>query len=248
VVRILPIILIIVLAGGGLIFWRLKANDAHLATPNTEVVDSNPVEVPKTLPNASLDEKVQNSETAIDTIVAEINNLRKSVASLQSSQNGTLSSRMDAVEASLIELKVRVSNLEAGNSSQTTTQTTNSTTQPPSYIPLSSGEQQTQSQDWVNMSTYQISLNSADYKGYKNAQLEVSIRRNQPGNTVYARLYNSTDGVATSSEVSTTSTDYVWLTSSTFSLTSGTKTYILQLKVGDGTLSFVQSARIKINY
>ncbi|MDP3973399.1 MAG: hypothetical protein Q8P92_01065 [Candidatus Daviesbacteria bacterium] len=244
--RILPVILILLLISGGLIFWRFNASKNNLESPNVEILDSELIEVPKTLPDASLDDKVEILNDAMTTIVSEINSLKRAISSLQSQSVTDLDNRLKAVEASLTELKIKVSALEGGQTTQTTTNQT-TTTNPPLYIPLSSGGQ-TKSQDYVTIETYQISLNPADYAGYKNMQLEVSIRRNQPGNTVYARLYNSTDGSVTSSEVSTTSSTFVWLTSSGFSLASGTKTYVLQVKVGDGTDAFVQSARIKVNY
>jgi len=79
-------------------------------------------------------------------------------------------------------------------------------------------------------------------------QLEVNMRLNQPGGTLYARLYNSTSGGATSSEVSSTSTTSSIFTSSTFTLPTGSKTYILQAKTSDGTSAFLDTARIKVNF
>lgn len=236
--RILPVILILLLISGGLIFWRFNANKNNLSSPNVEVVNTELVEVPKTLPDAPLEDNFKALEETVTTLVDQVNNLKAA----PSSQN--LDLRLKGVEAGIVDLKVRVSSLEKATPQPAQTTTTSN---PPLYIPLGSSGSTT-SQTFVNMDTYQITLNPSDYSGYKNMQLEVNIRRNQPGNSVYARLLNLTDNTAASSEISTTSTNFVWLSSSGFSLASGSKTYIMQVKVPDGTEAFIQTARIKVNY
>lgn len=228
-IKILPFILVALLILGGLGYFRFFAAKQSLEAPTTQVSEE-PVEVPKTLPGASLE----------DTITNVVNKLN---ASPKPQIDSGLDSRLKTVEAGITELKARVSSLEKG----TTTTTQTSSSKVPLYIPLGSGGS-TASQAYVSMSTYQVTLNPADYTGYSSMQLEVNIRKNQPGEKVYARLYNTTDNTAVSSEVSTESTTFVWLSSSTFTLPSGQKTYTLQVKVPDGTEAFIQNARIKVNF
>ena|SRR3989344_1612796 len=242
-VKILLVAFILVGISGGLIYFRFFAiNKADQVSPASQEFSQTPqesVEVPKTLPEAPIEDNVKALDDTVKTLVTEVNLLKSSTVF----QNFDL--RLKAVETAIVDLKVRITSLEKGTT-QTTTQTT-TISSPPLYIPLGSSGS-TSSQAWINMDTYQITLNPGDYSGYKNMQLEINFRRNQPGNSVYARLYNSTDSTATSSEISTTSTSFVWMSSSGFTLPAGAKTYVLQLKVPDGTEAFIQNARIKVNY
>lgn len=242
--KLLLVVLVLLALAGGLIYFRFFKSSSSVVSPTSTESSSTPsetaIEVPKTLPGASIDDKVKTLQDTLTKLVEEVNKLKSSTIT----QN--LDLRLKAVESSIVDLKVRVSSLEKNPATQSTT-TQTSSTNPPSYIPLSSGGS-TNSQNWVTIDTYTISLNSSDYSGYKNAQLEISMRKNQPGDPTYARLYNLTDNTAASTEVSTTSTSFSWISSSGFSLASGSKTYVLQVKVPDGIESFIQSARIKVNY
>lgn len=238
--KILLIVIILLGISGGLIYFRFfLSNRSAPVTPQAaeNIVSEEPIEVPKTLPDAPVEDNIEALEDTVKTLVDQVNSLKS-----QTSQN--LDLRLKAVETAIVDLKVRITNLEQASPAPAQTTTT---TNPPLYIPLGSGGS-TQSQAFVNIDTYQIALNPQDYAGYKNMQLEVNIRRNQPGNQVYARLYNTTDGTATSSEMTTSSTTFVWLSSNAFTLASGAKTYVVQLKVPDGTEGFIQNARIKVNY
>lgn len=241
--RILPAIFILLLISGGLIFWRYMASKNNLATPNAQVVDTNLVEVPKTVPDSSLDEKVQILEDAITTLVFEINNLKRSISSLQSQGGSSFDDRLKAVEAAVTELKVKVSNLEKATPAPLAATSQSSTI----YIPLGSGGSWGD-QDWKTLTEYEISLDPGNYPGYKNMTLEVIFRLAESAGTGSVRLYNVTDNTVTSSELTTSSTTFNLVTSSTFTLPAGSKTYRLQVKSTQGKTLFIQSARIRVNF
>lgn len=238
-IRLLPFVLIPILIIGGLLFWRNLATKQSLTTSQANQSDLTPVEVPKTLPGASLEDRVKSLEDTITKLVPQVNNLKPGSSPAASS---SLDSRLKDVESTMTELKARVSSLEKATPAPAAT-----SSKATIYIPLGSGGS-VSSVDWASLNAFQINLDPAQYPGYSSMQLEVNMRLNQPGGTLYARLYNSTSGAATSSEVSSTSTTSSIFTSSTFNLSTGSKTYILQAKTSDGTLGFLDTARIKVNF
>lgn len=239
-VRLLPFILIPVLIVGGLGYWRYTSTKQSLTTPKINEVEQGPLEVPKTLPNASLEDKVKSLEDVVTKLVTQINSLKSSGNSPQTSSDAKISS----LEAAITELKARVSSLEKATPAPAPAAVSQKA---PLYIPLGSGGQ-TQDTNWASLDTFQISLDPASYFGYTSMQLEVNMRLNQPGGQVYARLYNSSNSSSVSSEVSSTSTTSSVATSSTFTLPTGSKNYVLQAKSKDGSLIFIDYARIKVNF
>ena len=227
---------------GGLGYWRFVAINQNLESPKTSQSDQavEPIEVPKTLPGASLEERVKTLEETVGKLVPSVN---KSASS--KSQSSSLDARVENAEAGVTELKARVSALEKATPSTTTTTSTSGKST--IYIPLGSGGQ-IESTNWTTLSSFQISLDPAQYPGYTSMQLEVTMRLNQPGGTLYTRLYNNTSSSVISSEATTTSTTATLVTTSTFTLPSGSKTYVLQAKTSDGTLGFLDYARIKVNF
>ncbi len=201
---------------------------------STPTVDIQPIEVPKTLPNATVDDRVKALEDTVNKIVIQINNL-KSAQVAQPASNTDISS----LQVSVTQLTARISALE--KASPAPVSSSNSTV----YIPLGSGGQISSSTDWISLNTFQASVDPSQYPGYKSMQLEVNLRLNQPGGTLYARIYSGSS--VDSSQVSTTSTSSSLQTSSTFTL-SGSKTYTLQAKSSDGTQAFIDNARIKVNF
>lgn len=237
VIRILPIIFLIILVIGGLAYWRffaIKSSSPSLTTPQTDI---EPVEVPKTLPNATIDERVELLEKGLTEVIKKVN-------TISTKADSSLDARVNALEASVTDLKVQVSSLTSTSAAPTAASTSQKA---PLYIPLGSGGQTTDT-NWTNLNTIQITLDPASYAGYSSMQLEVNMRLNQPGGQVYARLYNNSSGSATSPEISSTSTTSTVVTSGTFSLPSGAKNYILQAKSKDGSLVFLDYARIKVNF
>lgn len=237
-IKLLPFILVPILIISGLGYWRYLATKQSLTTPQIAQEDLSPIEVPKTLPNATLEDRVKGLEDTNSKLVTQLNSL-KSLTGVPSS----LDSRLTNIESSITELKARVSALEKVSPAPVVS----SSQKAPLYIPLGSGGQISDI-NWVNLNTFQISLDPASYAGYSSMQLEVNMRLNQPGGQVSARLYNSSSGSATSSEISSTSTTSSVATSSTFTLSTGLKNYVLQAKSKDGNPVFIDYARIKVNF
>lgn len=240
-IRLLPFILIPVLIVGGLGYWRYTSTKQSLTTPILSQAEQGPLEVPKTLPNASLEDKVKSLEDVVTKLVTQINSLKSSG---NSSPTTSSDAKLSSLEAAITELKARVSSLEKATPAPAPAAVSQKA---PLYIPLGSGGQ-TQDTNWASLNTFQISLDPASYSGYTSMQVEVNMRLNQPGGQVYARLYNSSNSSSVSSEVSSTSTTSSVVTSSTFTLPSGSKNYVLQAKSKDGSLIFIDYARIKVNF
>lgn len=238
VIKFLPIVVIVGLIAG-VLFIRFSASNSNQSFISAQQIE--PVEVPKTSPGAPIEDQVSILEEAITKLVVEVNKLKTQVSEnkFSSAEGSSVESRLSALETAVVDLKSRVGNLEQPG-------TTMSQTKTPLYIPLGSGGSTT-SQDWVTLGTYEITLSPSDYSGYSSMQLEVSMRNNIPG-TSYARLLNSSDGTAVSPEVSTTSTSFAWYSSSGFTLSSGQKTYKLQIKTTSSNETFIQSARLKVNF
>lgn len=228
----IPTILII----GGFLYFRFQSSD--LTSPDSTKESENieePQEVPKTLPDGSLEDRVKTLEKEVGTINT------KTTSSSQPQSDNPLDSRIEALEAAVISLNSKVSNLEKAtpqmvSSSQTTV-----------YIPLGSGGYWGNT-DWYSLAEYEISLDPSNYPGYKGMQLEVIFRLAEAVGTGYVRLFNVTDNSAVSGELSTTSTTYGLKTTSSFTLSSGSKTYKLQIKSSQGKDLYIQSARIKVNF
>lgn len=232
--RLLPFILVPVILVGGLWFWRsgIKQN---LTSPQAGIIDSGPVEVPKALPGATLEDRVKSLEETLTKLVTQVNSIKSGSAT---------PANLSGVEGTITELKARVTALEKATpvpaviSSKATT----------IYIPLGGSTGPWGSQDWNTINEYEISLNPDNYPGYTSMYLEVNFRLAEAAGTGSVRLYNTTDSSAVSSQVDTTSTAFGVQTSSSFKLSSGTKTYKLQIKSSQGKDLYVQSARIKVNF
>lgn len=234
VIKLLPIILVVILIAGGLGYWRF-ASKPSLTTPTSTNETSTPVEVPKSLPQtASLEERVEVLEEALVEAIKRINNLSGSTTA-----EGT---DLGTTDASIIELKARVSALEKATPAPAAS--SKSTV----YIPLGSGGGPWSNTDWSNLDDYQITLDPSNFPGYSGMVLEVNFRMVESAGTASVRLYNKTDSSATSSEISTTSTSFGTNTSSSFKLPSGSKNYTLQLKSTQNKDIFIQTARIRVSF
>lgn len=233
--KLLPFILVALLVLGGLVYFRFFAANISLEAPPAQVSEK-PVEVPKTLPGASLEDKVKSLEETITALVNKVN------ASPKPQTDSGLDSRLKTVEAGITELKTRVTSVENASPAPAS-----AISKAPLYIPLGSGGQ-TNDTNWISLNAFQITLDPASYSGYTSMQLEVNMRLNQPGGGVFVRLYNSSNSQVTSSEISSTSTTSSVMTSTAFTLPTGVKTYVLQAKSTAGNPSFIDHARIKVNF
>lgn len=236
VIKLLPFVLLALLILGGLGYWRFFAAKQSLETPKTADVSQEPVEVPKTLPDASLEDKVKSLEETLTSVVKKIN------ATPIPQTDSSLDSRLKNVEALITELKARVSSLE-----NTPPQPVVTTQRATTYIPLGAGGSWAPT-DWLSLNEYEISLNPDNYPGYSGMTLEVTFRLVEAAGTGSVRLYNVTDSSATSGQLDTTSSTFALKQSASFKIPAGTKTYKLQVKSTANKDLFIQSARIKVNF
>lgn len=240
-IRLLPFILVPVLILAGLGYWRYSTQQTVSPQATEKVtVSQAPVEVPKTLPGASLEDRVKSLEDTIIKLVPQVNNLKPS--SSPAAASTSLDTRLANAESTVTELKARVSTLEKVTPAPVATSGKSTV-----YIPLGSGGSWSDV-DWHSLSEYEISLNPDNYPGYTGMILEVAFRLAESAGTGSIRLYNITDASATSSELSITGTSFSLQSSSSFNIPSGTKTYRLQVKSTQRKDLFIQTARIKVNF
>lgn len=233
-VRFLPFILIPLLILGGLGYWRYKTSQSNLTTPQTTDSQNEPIEVPKTLPEATVEDRVKALENLTNKLVIEVNKLK--TPTLQVSTDSQTSS----LDASVTELKARVSALEKATPAPVSVQ------QSAIYIPLATNGGPWADKDWYT-TTYEVSLDSANYPNYTGMVLEVIFRLAQKSGTGSVRLYNVTDS-ASYSQADTTSDSFSLKSSSSFKIASGSKTYKLQIKSNEGADLYIQSARLKVTF
>ncbi len=239
-IKLLPFILVPVLIVAGLGYWRLTGSKPGSPSAKTEqVADKGPIEVPKTLPEATAEDRLKSLEDIVAKLASKVNNLKPSKSD---TTTGSLDSKVKDLESAVTELKARVSSLEKASPAPA------SVSKSPLYIPLGAGGGPWTDQDYNTLNEYQASINPDSYAGYTSMQLEVNLRLTELAGTGYVRLYNVTEGSAISSEVSTTSNTFSLQTSGTFKLPGGQKTYTIQVKSSQGKQLFVQSARIKVNF
>lgn len=238
--KYLPIIIPVFFALLILIFgyFYIQSNQSK-NTPNTLK------EVPANLPDQT---RIQNLEESVSLLVSQLNDLKSSIATASPEVQSSVSNdyKFKTLEASTLDLKARVSALEKPVPTPIPTSTI--TQKPPLYIPLGGNYSESSDQNWQSMESYIVSLDPAEYPGMTSAVLEVTMKLNQASGTGYARLYNSTDGKVVSGEASTASDKYSLVSTPGFTLTSGKKTYQLQLKSATGTVIAVQNVKIKINF
>ena len=245
VIRLLPFIVIpiVVLILGGLGYWRFTTQQSLNTVPVTSLISNNstePAEVPNTLPALSLEDRVKSLEDIVDKF-----GLTASPKASVTANDASLNSRVMVLEAAVTDLKARVAVLEKGT---TITGQTATSSKSPLYIPLGSGGGPWGDRGWYSLPEYQIAINSDDYSGYTNMQLEVNFRLVETSGIASMRLYNLTDNSAVSTQVDTTANSFGLKTSNTFRLASGQKTYTVQIKSTEGVNVFIQSARIKVNF
>lgn len=230
----------------GIGYWRVfltpKPGTTSTSSPasstlNTLLANNQPVEVPKTLPESSSEDKIKTLEQAIDKLVTELNALKAS--------NATVNSKLSTLDSSDTDLKARVTALENATPTPAAATTTSKSTV---YIPLGSGSGPWANKDWYTVTDYQVNLDPANFPGYTGMYLEVTFRLSESAGTGSVRLYNTSDSSATSSQLDTTSTSFGLSTTSSFKLATGSKNYALQVKSTEEKNLFIQTARIRVAF
>lgn len=243
-IRFLPFILVPVLIIAGLGFWRFTATKKPVTPQVAESETSTvPVEVPKILPQATVEDRVKGLEDTMAKIVPQVNSLKSS--GTQTPASGILDPRVASLESAVTDLKTRVAALEKNTQVALLSSTSS---QPPIYIPIGSSAGPWTNTDWSTLNEYEISLDPASYPGYTGMVLEANFRVADPAGTGSVRLYNVTDASVLSSQLDTTSTSFKLYATSAFRLAGGQKTYKLQMKSSGGKDLYIQTARIKVSF
>lgn len=238
-VKLLPLGLVILLLAGFTYYQFYRSGMVNKPIIPPVPAGSNPKAIPTSAPPAAAGSanpaETLNQAAQLEPAVTPVN----------------LEQRVKTLESTIIDLKRRIVNLEQTSTTPAAAgpvaSTAPATNKSPVYIPLGSGS--SVATDWTSIDSLSVILDSADYSGYSGVQFEVSMRAYQGNGKAFARLYNSTDGTGVlSSEVSTTTSDYTWVTSSSFNISSGKKTYKIQLKSLTGYETGVQNSRIKISF
>lgn len=179
-------------------------------------------------------------------IVRRINDLSENV-----SQIALLQSKVAKLESDNDDLKKRVAKLEQAptvvqSSAAPVVTISSNQSRPVTYIPfVSSGS--SAATDWTDVIGQDIVINTDDYPGYTAMYLEASLQCFQGNGAAYARIKTTDDGTSIlSSQLNTTSENYTYVTSTSFKLPSGKKTYRIQLKTLTGYAASIQNARIKV--
>ncbi|MDO8638181.1 MAG: hypothetical protein Q7R43_01285 [Candidatus Daviesbacteria bacterium] len=239
-IKFLPVAVFIFLLIGTFFYLR-----SRMSEPLKSPADYQPVTVQKVPENATSDQKIKILEQSIQLLAVEIGKINSTLSSNSDSASSTLvETRLKNLETSVNSLKTDLASLKSPTSQSSQTSSKKS----PEYIPLSSGGTTTD-KNYYSMGGYQVSIDPADYQGYTSMQLEATLNLNEAVGTINGRLYNSTDSSAvTNSNVSTSATTATLLSSSGFTLSSGKKTYVLQVQSTQGYQANVQSARIRVNF
>lgn len=241
-IKILPIAALILLTVG-FVSWKVffaSQKAPILSLP--QLTNGQKARLPdgqEATPSGTLEARVRELEFSVTDLLGKNKTSTTEFA-------GSLDSQVKTLQTSVDDLKKRVAKLEA--SPTPTTQTSSQSSKSPAYISLAATGGSSVG-DWANISGTVVSIDTADYSGYTSMQFEANIQIFQTG-TAYSRIGNKTDGTSIlSSEISTTSTSYTFVTSNKFILPSGKKDYQLQLKSQiTGYEASVQNARIKVNF
>jgi hypothetical protein len=238
-IKFLPaVIFVLLIVGASFYFFR-----QHMATQPVSPVASLPEQISQASLNSTDSERLKILEQAVITLAQKVQELSTKQPSGQSLAP-TLETRVKNLETNLVSLQGQIDQFKT-SASPTPVQTFSKS---PVYIPLGSTGP-IEDRNYLSINSTAISIDTGNYPGYTSMQLELSMSLSESVGTGYASLYNKTDGVTVSgSEVSTTSSTSTLLTSSTFKLAGGSKTYTLQVKSSQGYPATVQNARIKVNF
>lgn len=152
---------------------------------------------------------------------------------IQSSQLADLSEKIDALQSKVDTLEssgsalvTKLNSLQAATS-PTTSQS--SAKKSPVLIPINAGGT-VNSTTWTNLTSGNITIDPADYPGYKNAYLIINLSVNVGQGAAFAQIVNPQNTLAIiPSRVTTNSYLLVTLTSGPFRLPEGSNVYTIQL-------------------
>lgn len=237
------IILGILILAGGTFFAVYRFTNTPIP-----LVDA-PREVPKNLPAVPdlTPESPNPSATSSANPKPSSTPIKNLSAADSASKISTLENKIQTLENSISNLQSRLTQLEGTKTTtSTSTQTSSSSSKATQYIyALGYGGSSTAT-DWTEISTLNVTVDPSLYVGYTSMQLEAFIRVKDGNGQAFARLYSAGSSVG-SSELSTTSYQNTWVSSGNFTLSSK-KTYTFQVKSLTGYETFLENARLKINF
>ncbi len=245
-VKLLPLGLVVVLMLGVLVYIRFNRQMPASVKQAVSNATSTSTGTSSLLPsNTSTDDtsrRLRDLEEAVALLTKKVTSITPAPSNSGANYTSSYSdTQIKSLQDTVVNLQKQIDDLKSSS-------TTTTGSKADIYIPLGSGGSST-AQDWSTLEGYQVSLDPADYPGYKSMQLEVNAKLAQSTGTGYVRLYNVTGGSAvSSSDASTGASTYTLATSGAFTLPAGSKTYQLQLKTSQGFELYIQSARIKVNF
>ncbi len=230
---LVTLVLIVAFVAGvaGTVVWK---NSQKKASPTAVVTNNLPTPLPVT-------EKVEPTAIVLTPSI-------KPTASPSATPVVNYEKRISSLEDTVFDLQNRLTTVEKASPSPIAIGSQSTVTKYPIYLYFDASTSGN-STDWTTSTYPQLEIDTSDYAGYTSMQLEVTFKLFQGNGTGYVRLYNNTDGTAVdSSDVSTSSQDYVTVISNKFGITNGKKIYRLQTKSLTGYAVDVLSARIRINF
>ncbi len=253
IVLISAVIIVVTLA---VLYLNLKTENNQVQRQAEDLLDKN-----GEFNSKSTDSQVTELKQALLFLAQEVGDIKNSEAGGDSSNTTSTYSRVSSPNISgnvngsadlVIRLKAledKVTALENKlSSSPAPSASTSGSNLKLQYIPLGINSETTD-RNGIALDTYEISLDPADFPNYSNIQLEVVMKMSEAIGELSVSLYNFTDNVGiNNSGITTHATNYGSYTSSGFRLASGRKTYRLWSKSSEGYLSYIQSARLKVNY
>ncbi len=242
-IKLLPFIIIPILLVAGFGLWGIYGNKTDIPKSDT-LVSQEPVEVPKTLPNVPAEQNVGTLQAAVDTLVKEVNGLK--------SANAAVDAKLKETENTVSDLKYRITVLEGATPAPTAVPTTTSvvtTKQSSVYIPVGAGGDTWGDQNWLSLNDYKVTIDLANFPGYKTVTLEGNFRLLQKSGQGNIQLINlTTNQAVTNSQISTTLDSFDTYSSGKFTLASGSNVYAVQVKSDTGTQIQIRSVRLRVDY
>lgn len=244
-VKFLPVVVLvglIIAVGLYLLRQQVPSTPVSPVVPSLNISDK----ISQTPSTATEEERIKVLEEAVIAVGKRTDELSGKLPVGSNIGVSNTDSRLKNLEKTITTLQGQIDQLKGANPSPVTQQTNSQKT--PVYIPLASvvsaGDK-----SYYPIPSSGVAIDPANYSGYTSMQLELSMNFGETVGTAYASVYNSTDKTTVvSSEVSTTSSTPVLLSSLGFKLPLGQKTYQLQLKSTEGFAVYANNARIKVSF
>lgn len=200
--------------------------------------------------NQTVTEKLAEASSTGPTNIDQYDFLRSEFEKILEASFSAINAKIDSTNKRIDDLsKTKTSAVTTIQPSTSTTTTATSVGAKSVYIPIGTGGSSTSTTGYESIGVQEVTIDTANYPGYKSMVFEAYLRIYQGNGTAFARLQNKTDGTAISgTEISSTSQDFGIISSGTFTLPSGSKKYTVQLKTSTGYSADLQTARIRVDF